>query len=149
MTGKNHIKIAFSVSLLTLNPVVIGYSILGSILPDIDHYKSMISKFIIAPYITKVLTHRGFTHSILGFITVTLTTIITIHRWDIVAGIAIGYISHIVADMLTSQGVQLMWPKRKRYKFPFTFSTGSEYESIFTNVSVILSIYYAVTNLNI
>lgn len=40
-----------------------------SLLPDIDHPKSEISKFF--PFVGKIFKHRGFTHSILGVIIIT------------------------------------------------------------------------------
>jgi inner membrane protein len=37
---------------------------------------------------------------------------------DAVQGLVLGYLSHILADMLTPAGVPLLWPCRWRFRLP-------------------------------
>ncbi len=37
---------------------------------------------------------------------------------DAIQGMVLGYLSHILADMLTPAGVPLLWPCRWRFRFP-------------------------------
>ncbi|KAA9001744.1 metal-dependent hydrolase [Affinibrenneria salicis] len=100
-------------------------ALLTSLLPDIDHPKSLLGqrlKWISAP-IARAFGHRGFTHSLLAivaglwFIHTRLPAgwIIPSDAWH---AMIIGYLSHIIADMLTSAGVPLLWPCRWRFCLP-------------------------------
>lgn len=92
-----------------------GFSLLGSILPDIDHPKAFISHFVpvIPNLINVAVGHRTFTHSLL------FTFICLIIGWMfnpvIGIGLALGIISHILLDLLTPYGVAFLYPfKRDR-----------------------------------
>lgn len=107
--------------------VVIG-GILSSLIPDIDHPKSFLGqrlKWLSVP-ISKIFGHRGITHSLLAitacyiFICSSLSpqTIIINVPADFIHAMIVGYISHIIADMLTPAGVPLLWPYRRRFSIP-------------------------------
>jgi inner membrane protein len=76
-----------------------------------------------------LIGHRGFTHSILAVIACGLL----LHRQGLGRGIAdpliVGYLSHLAADFLTSSGLRLAWPLRRRYALPLC-KTGSRAESL-------------------
>ena len=67
MTGKKHILFAVSLSCNSLNPIVVGGAIIGSVLPDIDSRKSIISHYIPFQELTNgiFMDHRGGVHSLL------------------------------------------------------------------------------------
>ncbi|WP_440867264.1 metal-dependent hydrolase [Symbiopectobacterium purcellii] len=139
MTAGGHFIFALASAIfakkLELSPALAqgswGYIIIGGILtcllPDIDHPKSLLGqrlKWLSIP-IAKVFGHRGITHSFLaiagcctflfsGF----LSRIIIPIPIDFVHGMVVGYISHVVADMLTPAGVPLLWPCRWRFCIP-------------------------------
>ena len=100
-------------------------SLLTSLLPDIDHPKSLIGqrlKWVSAP-IARVFGHRGFTHSLLAVVGgIFLMRTHFPHDWvipiDAFHAMIIGYLSHILADMLTPAGVPLLWPCRWRFRLP-------------------------------
>jgi inner membrane protein len=104
---------------------IVPSAVLTCLLPDIDHPKSF-------PRTTPevgVETHRprvrppGFTHSLLAvFGLLTLFYLKVPESWivpaDAIQGMVLGYLSHILADMLTPAGVPLLWPCRWRFRFP-------------------------------
>ena len=136
MTGRGHV--VFSVSCVYTyslvyqiettsfeRMLVLMVAILSSLLPDIDHPKSTFgSKLSFISYpITLLFGHRGITHSLLM---VTLLWYWCVYNipWDALGqrtsslcGLAflIGYISHLIGDILTPSGVPLLWPLRKRF----------------------------------
>lgn len=73
-------------------------TLLGSVLPDIDHKDSLLGKAI--PFAPKIFSHRGFTHS-LAF---------TAACWLLSPYLACGVALHILMDMLTVSGVRLFHP---------------------------------------
>ena len=73
--------------------------------------------------IARAFGHRGFTHSLLAvFGLLTLFYLKVPESWivpgDAIQGMVLGYLSHILADMLTPAGVPLLWPCRWRFRFP-------------------------------
>lgn len=85
----------------------------GSILPDIDHTKSLIGKvfYPLSRSINRKFGHRTLTHSIMfivacGFLSYYLTP----HLWVV---FTLGLFSHLVFDMMTLQGVPLLYPFKK------------------------------------
>lgn len=101
------------------NPWLLFFTILFSILPDIDHLKSPIGKLFypIAKYLDRKFGHRTITHSlafylVLGVIVAFIeslffhSNIVTIVYW-------FAYISHIIFDMMTVQGVPFFYPFKR------------------------------------
>ena len=73
--------------------------------------------------IARAFGHRGFTHSLLAvFGLLTLFYLKVPESWivpaDAIQGMVLGYLSHILADMLTPAGVPLLWPCRWRFRLP-------------------------------
>jgi inner membrane protein len=68
ITGGLYLQVYFVVFLINIfaSPVFISVTILGSLLPDIDHTKSWIGKSVypIAKWISRNYGHRTITHSI-------------------------------------------------------------------------------------
>lgn len=104
--------------------IIIG-GILTCLLPDIDHPNSFLGqrlKWFSVP-ISKMFGHRGVTHSFLAItgcnslISTDLLSRVIIPT-DLIHATIVGYISHIVADMLTPAGVPLLWPCRWRFCIP-------------------------------
>lgn len=84
-----------------------------------------------------VETHRsrvrppGFTHSLLAvFGLLTLFYLKVPESWivpaDAIQGMVLGYLSHILADMLTPAGVPLLWPQP--LALPFSYPRTAERE---------------------
>lgn len=87
--------------------IIIPIAIIGSTLPDID---------LILPF----FKHRGITHSILGVLFVTIWFKIMLIQIGIVQELEIafvaGYLSHLVLDSCTPQGVKWLYPLSKGTK---------------------------------
>lgn len=89
---------------------IIPSAILTCLLPDIDHPKSFLGqrlKWVSKP-IARAFGHRGFTHSLLAVFALLATFYLKVpDTWiipaDALQGMVLGYLSHIVADMLTPQ----------------------------------------------
>lgn len=124
-----------------------GVAALGALVPDLDNTHGTIlnrTHFFPLKWGTYPLWgrnpiwgkpgHRGMTHSIFG---VALFAVIMLAWWWIIgalvtnagaewtvpleaflAGAVVGYISHIVLDMLNLTGVELLWPLPFRFFFP-------------------------------
>ncbi|WP_449240566.1 metal-dependent hydrolase [Desulfoscipio gibsoniae] len=105
---------------------------LAALLPDIDSPKSYLgSKVPIAPSAIKMtLGHRGPLHSLAAAVALYIlfqwylpqvlpALIPYVNHW-----IFWGYTSHLLLDMLTPEGVPLLWPVRGRLAVPLAH-TGS------------------------
>ncbi len=87
---------------------IVPSAILTCLLPDIDHPKSLLGqrlKWISKP-IARAFGHRGFTHSLLAVFALLATFYLKVpDTWiipaDALQGMVLGYLSHILADMLT------------------------------------------------
>lgn len=66
--------------------------------------------------------HRGFTHSLLGFITFVL--VLFFSNKTIILPAVIGYSTHLFVDMLTPAGIPLFYPYNKDFSVPLVH-TGS------------------------
>lgn len=123
---------------------IVPAALLSCQLPDIDHPKSFLGqrlKWISQP-IARIFGHRGFTHSLLAvaggvaLLQLKLPSQLLIPV-DVFQGLILGYLSHIVADMLTPAGVPLLWPCRWRFRLPLLNSKkGNQLERVFCLVLV-------------
>ncbi|MFC3882261.1 metal-dependent hydrolase [Bacillus songklensis] len=120
---------------------------LGSLIPDIDEPNSYIGRrtFGLSKLIKQALGHRGFTHSLLAWIT--FSFLYKVYPNSFVLGMCIGYIFHIVGDFFSRKGVPLFSPlSKKRFKSPLTYETGSFSETLIFYAAVFASIYIVYTN---
>lgn len=118
MEFKTHLVLAFLMGVIYLsffkniNPYIFFPLVLFfSILPDIDHSKSYISrKFpLLTGPIHLFFKHRGFFHSI--FPPLILFIIFYHFSYPSMAfGILIGYLAHLLGDGLTKSGINLLHP---------------------------------------
>lgn len=131
-----------------------AYAAVGSLLPDIDEKHSTINQYIpmklgkliygiagvalayhiyetgniayVLPSVLMILIyfsgHRGFTHSITACI---LFSMAFIEGRDTLIPFATGYMAHLIFDMFNTKGILLIYPLKKRFKFPLNFSTDS------------------------
>ncbi|WP_157670887.1 metal-dependent hydrolase [Chitinibacter sp. FCG-7] len=128
MMARTHIAfaslmmVACSVGILQRMPQLHEVAIAGAagLLPDLDHPKSTFGRIV--PYISiplaAVFGHRGFTHSILMVVVMVYLLLADHqnHNWPVLP-LVVGYLSHIIGDMLTPSGVPLLWPMRQKFSF--------------------------------
>ena len=143
MRGKAHavIGLAAAAPIAAASPdtglIALATGVLGGLVPDADHPDSVIGRCIPWPAVREdwrtgrwrpggVVWHRGEVHSVgcallaslpVGVIAalVTKTVLITAAAS---AGFLLGYLSHLVADLLSPSPQMLLWPVTRRYWRP-------------------------------
>ena len=145
MTARTHDAIAFAslVTVATINPpqnltvltVFVSFvgNVIGALLPDIDQATNRLWDLLPSgnavgkQFRVLFLHHRTITHSLLGvFLAYMLlhgvlplvlnaaTIDVPIVTWSIM----IGYVSHLIADSLTKEGIPLLFPIQWNIGFP-------------------------------
>jgi len=120
-----------------LDPICLGLVVAGSLLPDIDHPKSWVGRRTrpVSTVIASTFSHRGITHSAIAVIGLTTLLLHAGYRRGGVSALAVGYLSHLAADMLTPQGLRLAWPLRGTWGLPLC-RTGTAMEPLIVTVLV-------------
>jgi inner membrane protein len=156
MTARTHDAFAFaslvlaaafyqpeSINVLTLFTAVIGNNI-GALLPDMDSAGNRLWDLLPAgDQVGKIFRrifykHRTLSHSFLGLFAIykilefglpKLLNPASIDSTIVLYSIMIGYLSHLIADCLTKEGLPLLFPFRFNFGFPpvkaFRIRTGS------------------------
>lgn len=111
------------------DPLYLGLAVAGSLLPDMDHPKSWVGRRTrpVSTALAAALGHRGITHSAIAVVALSLLLLHAGYRRGAVSAVAVGYLSHLAADMLTPQGLRLAWPLRGTWCLPLC-RTGSPME---------------------
>lgn len=125
MTAPNHIAggivftglfCSFFAINIFANPIYISVTILGSLLPDIDHTKSWIGKSVypIAKWLSRNYGHRTITHSIFFLIGIYLISLFVEKNfsedYSISTIVFFSILSHLIFDMVTLAGIPLFYP---------------------------------------
>ncbi|MFD3155737.1 metal-dependent hydrolase [Haloimpatiens sp. FM7330] len=196
MTGRTHagIGIVTFVGICDKLPGKFSYTgiavvVIASLLPDIDHPKGILNKYIlpiknksakVSIYaslgilvlcldylyvnkpVMKVLgimlimiafsSHReGITHSLVGLIAFNFIASYLGKKYNI-SNIPyyfiIGYGMHLICDMFTSRGVPILYPfEKKKYKFPFNFSTSTKKGMYIEEFIMVVGLMYIIYRL--
>jgi inner membrane protein len=125
MTAPNHIVggltftgifAAFTDVNILEKPSYLVITIFAALLPDIDHTKSILGKvfFPLARWINRKYGHRTITHTILALAIGTIITSILETNFGTDGNYSklffLAYLSHLIFDMMTVQGVPLFYP---------------------------------------
>lgn len=109
--------------------LTVGY---GSYLPDIDLHRSKMGSQ--HKFISKHLKHRGITHTMLIPVLLLLAMLLTASANipvlpDLILGLNVGWVVHIIADMFNQKGVPIFWPfyQHRVHVASILTSTGQEY----------------------
>ena len=149
MTGKTHaICGTITMAAVTVNYfsgfTIDGYQYLpllgmltvvaGSYMPDIDLHRSKMGSR--HKFISKMLTHRGITHTLLVpalllFLMLTVASVGIPILPELILGFNVGWVVHIIADMFNKKGVPIFWPISKQHVHVATFLTSSWQEYVF------------------
>lgn len=133
MLGKTHMAIGVAATLPLLlkgdiNVVHMTIGLLGATAPDIDQKIN--------------IKHRGFSHSIVA-VGLTTAPIYYINKpTAIVWGTC--YLSHILSDSFTKQGVPLLWPTKHMYGLKL-FKVNKKSDSFCYTLTLLVIIYELVT----
>jgi inner membrane protein len=118
---------------LSLKGAVAGFLVaaLASFMPDLDHHNSTAGRYM-PDWVRPLLGgHRMLTHSLLSIIFAWWLTGYLIGNPIVANAVAIGWATHVAIDMLTLQGVGLLYPLTRR-KFGLGWiRTGSTAEDRF------------------
>lgn len=137
MQGSTHALIGMMAALAITEPaaapgaIVLGA--IGGLLPDIDHPNSTVSrKLFLLRLLIFWIPHRTFTHSIWSALLMLLPALF-IH--PLLICLWAGYTLHIAADMMTFQGIPILYPLAGYHFFllprGFRVLTGGFKESVF------------------
>jgi endonuclease YncB( thermonuclease family) len=124
----------------------------ASILPDADYPRSWLGYHPGGVFedLDRLFDHRGFLHSLLALLLI--TPVLGLLLWWITGNAAlavailVGYGSHLVADAVTVEGVQLFWPSRAIAVFPgrhdYRVVRGSGSERVFVAGVLLLALLF-------
>lgn len=106
----------------------------GSYAPDIDIPQSTLGKKF--KLISKHLTHRGFTHTLIVPLLLFFLMSYTAGSGipiipELLLGFEVGYVAHIIADAFNKKGVPLFWPLTSSHIHIASVLTGSWEEKVF------------------
>jgi inner membrane protein len=148
MLGANHLAVGFAcgvladgLGVLPLNAETLPPLLLGSLLPDVDHPKSLLGRrfFFVSGVVHMTVGHRGATHSIFALAAVLVGGFLLLSP-DMALALSLGFTSHLLADAMTKGGVPILWPRKtKLHLLPTPFKTGSLAEYLVTGVILGLS----------
>src|SRR6185369_7289933 len=119
---------------------------LGAIIPDIDILLTLGGHHLY------LMEHRGFTHSLLGLIPMSLLASGVVwwllRGWNDRASFGnlflmalLGVLSHLYLDWCTSWGTMLLWPLRKRFALDQLFIIDLWYAGLFA-IPLVLSSFF-------
>lgn len=76
--------------------------------------------------------HRGITHSLVGLVgaVAIMSFIKSKYGLNIIIPFSFGVSSHILLDMFNPEGVELLWPYKRHFRFPINISTNGFGEKI-------------------
>lgn len=111
-------------------PILISF--VSSLLPDIDEPQSYLGRRLklISNIFKAFFGHRGFTHSLLGFVSFTLLFyLVFIYHIGFplfsISFFIMGYSIHLIEDFITTRGIPLFSPFiSKRYSIPLVKTQG-------------------------
>ena len=123
-----------------------------AVLPDADHPGSWLGRQLggVSEDLNRLFGHRGFLHSLLALVLVTLALgsplwWITGRASPLIA-VSVGYGSHLFADMMTLGGVRLFWPSRVISVFPgrddYRVRTGGNSERVFVAFALVFALLF-------
>ena len=148
MLGRTHLLFGlilgvFLMHLFSLSSLFVFFVLLGSVFPDLDHPRSLISGFNFvfrnaSKIIRKVIGHRTYLHTIeAGFLfSLLFAPLAAYFNFDVVlsvSGFFVGFAGHLFLDSFTKSGVPLTFSgvnKHKKYGLRI-IRTGSVSESWF------------------
>ena len=149
MMFKTHAAFGFLAGILAiphihpLNQIVFMFLVmLGALLPDIDHPKSKIGRnFRIIGFLFE---HRGFFHSLLVIPVIAFIIYYFTHSTTYILPLGIGYVSHLVSDAITKEGIMPLHPLT-RLRIRGFVRTGGALEYVFFFLVVILAVCKTIT----
>lgn len=116
----------------------IAGSVLGSLIPDLDHPNAFLNKRARGASVLTGFGHRTLTHSLL-FAFLVLGIILAMGVWKgLSIGLFWGILSHLMLDSMNPSGVPWLWPYGRKFSIArIRTGTGGEYGILFALVGII------------
>lgn len=141
MMGSTHssagVALAVALAINAHQPMlaILGLAVVGGIAalaPDIDHPKSTLGRRVMLGAL--IFHHRGFLHSPLAL---ALLGLACWHFLSALLGlvIVVGYGSHLLLDALNPQGIPLLYPSGRRFRFA-NWRTGGMVDQVLGGLAV-------------
>lgn len=114
--------------------LVVAMSILGSLIPDIDHPRSYLGRRLIVFSFgfNKLFGHRKLLHSPVFYgILFAILALLNVVNIVTLLSLLVGILSHILLDMLNPQGVPIFYPISKKHYRILSIRTSSLTETVF------------------
>lgn len=146
---------------LISSALIVSGATIGSIAPDIDHPQSKVGrKFLIKPisiFINKVFGHRTITHSLIMSLFMSIALVASTSLFsgligfiytNLIIGFCVGWISHLILDIITIEGIPIYYPFIKKKYNIFKFKTNKDEELVsmivilFTGILMMLYFHY-------
>lgn len=125
ITAINLVVVTFPVPQMSLSTALasIGMCFIGGLAPDFDNstskfWEKVPAGSILGKLIDPLFAHRHISHSILGLVIFTLILNYFIKTDVIIFAFIIGYLSHLIMDTLTTEGVPWLFPIPYHIGFP-------------------------------
>lgn len=133
--------------------VLISGAAAGSLIPDIDHLNSKISRSNVASRVTAIAVstvthHRGFIHTpaFVALCALLLSSAAFLglpHGWLLTLALAAGMVSHLILDSLNPGGIMWLWPVSRRRIHLVSIRTRSAGELLVTAALILLALWLA------
>jgi inner membrane protein len=101
---------------------------------------------LVALVLGKISKHRSFTHSLLGIVAYTIPVYMLVG--DLYKWFLIGYIAHILTDILNKKGVRLLYPLKNGVCLNICSADGIVDKTLFIGFMAIIGLTY-MADLNI
>lgn len=131
--------------------LIISGATIGSLAPDIDHPESKVGrKFLLRPIsilISKLFGHRTITHSVVMSVFMTILLLISTTMFtgipkfiysNLIIGFCVGWMSHLLLDLITVKGIPIYYPFIKRKYSLLKFKTSRD-EELVTMLIILLT----------
>lgn len=146
MMWKTHLLFAVFVGLFFISFFEVSYALffslllIGALAPDIDCSDSKFGRKLkpFSSFIEFFIGHRGVFHSFVALVVI-FGVLYVFFGLNVAMPFVLGYFSHIVADMLTAEGVSFFWPLKGRING--FMHTGSFLEKIFLVFLALADLY--------
>ncbi len=111
---------------------------LGAGFPDIDHKKSKFGRNFFSRILGFFSKHRKIFHSL--FFGAALAYLFFLYDKDAGLGFFLGFLSHILLDSFTEEGINFLYPFRK-FVFKGIIKTGGRLEAVLFYLLAIIDVF--------
>ena len=121
--------------------LLVGASLLGSLLPDIDKKGTYIyNRLPIIGWFAKMAGHRTLFHAPLIYTVITIALSLMVGFNPIVLGLYLGVMSHIILDTLNYKGIPWLYPIIKTKFHMARIKAGSFSDTVIGGICIAIAV---------